>query len=248
MLRCYRFAIGLSLVLGCALAARAQDDVRRDENRDDASRRDTVAPEREEAADRDAGGDSELRRRGLFDRDAAQRQREQGDQPGRGDERDAEQPGRRGRQPAAGVRDGGMRPAGEMSTRDALMMGTRDVLRVHSRTSPASRGDMERLEQTDPEMYALAKADMELELQTRQLVEQFHRAANDDDREQVRRKLVAVVENHFAVRQQRRELEIKRLESQLQRLRDAVKKRSAERQRIMEQHISQLLGTDDSGF
>ncbi len=240
MLRRCQFVIGLSLVLGCALAARAQDDGRKDENREDALRRDASAQEREGASDRD-GGDPEIRRRRLIDRDAAQRgQREQGNQPGRGGQRDADQPNRRPRQPGSETRDdlGGGRPGvgmwpGQMWSREAL---------------PGSRGDLSRLEQSDPEMYQLAKSDMEMEAQTRQLVDQFHRAANDADREQIRGKLAAVVDNHFAVRQERRELEIKRLESQLQRLRDAVKKRAAERQRIMEQHISQLLGTDDSGF
>ncbi|HET6880544.1 MAG TPA: hypothetical protein VFI31_10340 [Pirellulales bacterium] len=112
----------------------------------------------------------------------------------------------------------------------------------------AARGEMDRLKQDDPEMFELAKADAEMDNQTRQLVDQFHRATNDADREQLRGKLVAVVENHFAVRQARRELEIKRLEQQLERLRAAVKKRYEERQKIIEQHVSQVLGSDDAAF
>ncbi|HQU44286.1 MAG TPA: hypothetical protein PK867_15815 [Pirellulales bacterium] len=60
--------------------------------------------------------------------------------------------------------------------------------------------------------------------------------------------MTAVVENHFAVRQQRRELEVKRLEAQLQRLREGLKKRTEERQKLIDEHLSQLLGGDEAGF
>ena len=109
-------------------------------------------------------------------------------------------------------------------------------------------GDAEQLKQDDPEMFALVKADSEMEAQTRQLVDQYHRAANDADREQIRGKLTAVVENHFAVRQQRRELEVKRLEAQLDRLRNSLKKRTEERQKLIDEHLNRLLGDDEAGF
>lgn len=109
-------------------------------------------------------------------------------------------------------------------------------------------GDAERLKQEDPEMFALVKADSEMENQTRQLVDQYRRADNDTDREQIRGKLTAIVENHFAVRQQRRELEVKRLEAQLDRLRNSLKKRTEERQKLIDEHLNRLLGDDEAGF
>jgi hypothetical protein len=55
-----------------------------------------------------------------------------------------------------------------------------------------------------------------------------------------------VVTKHFDVRQQRRELELKRMDEQLQRLRDAIKKRQDSRQRIIDRRVSELVGSDGS--
>ena len=194
------------------------------------------------------------------------------DQGGRGGRRDADQEGRRAERARA---ENDSREAGRAENRRGRIPGAEMMERlrgqapVNARARTANEagqregaermiesargmmrgpGEMERLQHEDPEMFALAKADVDMENQTRQLVDQYHRAVGDADREQLRGKLAAVVENHFEVRQQRRVLEVKRLEAQLQRLRDSLRKRGEERQKIIEQHISQLLGADDTGF
>lgn len=96
-------------------------------------------------------------------------------------------------------------------------------------------------------MLKLRQSDLELEKQTRDLVEEYQKPTAD--REQVRTELTGVIEKHFAVRQERRELEIKSLEKQLARLRDSLKKRESNRQQIIDRHIAELLGTaDELGF
>jgi len=102
--------------------------------------------------------------------------------------------------------------------------------------------------QNDPEMAKLEEADMDLDRKTHELAEQVRRAPDADDREELTKELTDTVDKHFEVRQERRELEIKRLEAQLERLRASLKKRMDERQAIVKQRISNLLGDDEIGF
>jgi len=109
-------------------------------------------------------------------------------------------------------------------------------------------GDIEQLRQSDPEMAKLEEADMDLDRQTHEKAEQFRRAQGTEDRDKLKAELNEIVDKHFQVRQERRELEIKRLETQLERLRASLKKRMEERQTLVKQRISNLLGDDELGF
>jgi len=108
--------------------------------------------------------------------------------------------------------------------------------------------DIERIKDEDPEMYALMKGDQDLERETFDLSNRFRQTMKSDDREKIKAELQAAVEKHFEIRQQRRELELKRLEEQLKRMKDSVAKRLAEKEPIIEQRIKELTGEQDSGF
>ena len=71
----------------------------------------------------------------------------------------------------------------------------------------------------DPEMYKVLKEDRDLEHRTRELAMQYRRASSDE-RTKIKQQLEETVNKHFDVRQQRRTLELKRLEGELQRLRE----------------------------
>jgi len=105
----------------------------------------------------------------------------------------------------------------------------------------------ESLEQRDPEMYKLLKADHDLERQTRELAVQY-RQAPDDEKSSIEKQMKEVVDKHFQVRQDRRRLELKRLEEELKRLRDSFEQRNKAREGIVEKRVSQLLGEDAPGF
>ena len=90
-------------------------------------------------------------------------------------------------------------------------------------------------------MFALVKKDMELERQTRELAMQY-RQASTDEREKIKPQIEEVVGKHFDVRQQRRALELKRLEQQLQQLRETIDRRSKARKEIVERRVSELTG------
>ena len=103
--------------------------------------------------------------------------------------------------------------------------------------------DWDALEKSDPEMHRLLRDDYELEFRCRELVMQYRRAPAEQ-RGGVRRQLKDLVDRHFDVRQQRRLLEVKRLEEELQRLREAINQRNEAREELVGERISELLGDE----
>jgi hypothetical protein len=104
------------------------------------------------------------------------------------------------------------------------------------------------MEKNDPEMYQLLKSDMDLDRQARELAMQYTRAPKDQ-REKIRQQVQELVDKHFEVRQQRRSLELKRLEDELKRLREAMERREKARKELVGKRVTSLLGTDDEvGF
>lgn len=101
-----------------------------------------------------------------------------------------------------------------------------------------------RLEQDDPEMHALLVEDAKLERQTFELAERFRRATAEE-RDEVKAELTSVVGKHFETRQKRRELQLKRMEKEIERLRDAISTRNDSRDKIVGDRIHQLVGEVD---
>ena len=196
--------------------------------------------------DRDTGSQAEADRPqppGPPGGPAMGRRRPPGAQPG----------GRRG--PGGGFGRRGppqMRPAGPPSEGGANRPGRPD------RPGPRSPGhpggpprwphhNWENLQKNEPEMYKLLVAERDLERQERELSIQYRRAPGPQ-RAAVKAELKELVGKHFEVRQQRRMLELKGLEKELRRLREAIDRRNEARDALVGKRITQLIGEDDIDF
>ena len=104
--------------------------------------------------------------------------------------------------------------------------------------------DWEALQKNDPEMHKLLRDDHDMERQTRELAMQYRRAPSQQ-RAAIRKQLDELVNSHFEVRQQRRLLELKRLEEELKRLHEDIDRRNEARQVLVGKRVSQLLGEDN---
>jgi len=102
-------------------------------------------------------------------------------------------------------------------------------------------GDYERLRRDDPEMFALLNQDEMLEKQTLDAADQLRRAPSEQ-REKLQTQLGELVNKHFDVRQQRRELQLKRMAAELARLREAIKQRNDSRDTIIKERMTELVG------
>ena len=107
--------------------------------------------------------------------------------------------------------------------------------------------DWEAMEKSDPDMFKLFSKDHALERRTRELSVQY-RQAPKEQRPSIRKELVEAVDAHFEVRQERRSLELKRLEEELNRLRSAIERRSKAKKDISSRRVAELLGEDDMNF
>lgn len=99
----------------------------------------------------------------------------------------------------------------------------------------------------DKEMQDLVDKETELSKKTTELVRVL-KAAAADKKAEVRTQLTTVVEEHFAVRQQQRELQLKRIEEEVKKLREAIEKRNTAKKEIIERRIAELTGEDTIGF
>ena len=96
-------------------------------------------------------------------------------------------------------------------------------------------------EPDDPEMREISRKDSEMERQTMELATQY-RSARGDEREKLKTQVSDLVAKHFDVRQERRKLQLKRMEEELKRLREAITKRDASTDTIVKNRLSELLG------
>lgn len=108
------------------------------------------------------------------------------------------------------------------------------------------REDWHSLEKHDPEMFKVMREERELEQESVELAQAYRRAPTDEQAA-VKEKLLQTVTRHFEVRQQRRTIEIKRLEQELQRLRESIERRTKAQEAIVNDRVSKLLGIDE-GF
>ena len=97
----------------------------------------------------------------------------------------------------------------------------------------------------DPEMAKLLQVDQQMEAAAQMLVKSYRNAQDEDSREIVRVEIRKLTEKHFLLRQNRREMEISKLADQLERVREAVQKRTDRKQMIIDRRVSQLLGEQD---
>lgn len=99
----------------------------------------------------------------------------------------------------------------------------------------------------DPEMSQLIERDRELERRTRELAAQLRHGAADsnaENTEDLKNEIADTVREHFAARQERRELELKRLTEHLERLKHSFERRNEASDEIISRRISELTGEE----
>lgn len=109
------------------------------------------------------------------------------------------------------------------------------------------RDDFASMEKNDPELFKVMKTERELERSVRDTVTKYREAAKGE-RAKIKEELHSLVTKQFEARQQRRALELKRLEEELKQLRETAERREKDRKTLIDRHVSELLGEDESTF
>jgi hypothetical protein len=96
----------------------------------------------------------------------------------------------------------------------------------------------------DPETQALAEKEDKLEQEVQGDVSQY-KSADAATKATLKKHIAGIAGQQFDIRQQSRELEVKRLEAELARIRESIQKRNDNREQILKHHVAQLLHEED---
>jgi len=97
----------------------------------------------------------------------------------------------------------------------------------------------------DPEMDELEAQDHQLDRQTFDLVARYRMNVPSEERAELKKQIQEVVTKHFELRQKKRQLQLTRMEKELQRMRDEIKRRSEAQSEIVGRRLGELLGERD---
>ena len=118
--------------------------------------------------------------------------------------------------------------------------GATQALPAHSDFSPYGAGNFV-FRSADPELEKLHAQEAQIEGEVHSLLAQYGQTEKEGDRSAIKKKLSASLEKQFDLQQKRRDLEVARIEAQLKRLRELIKKRSDSRQTIIDKRLDQVL-------
>ena len=133
----------------------------------------------------------------------------------------------------------GERPEGDRPGDRPRILGERD----EGRGPPPRHPEGQFPAEGDHEMQELMHKDMLLERESMELARRYRMVAGEQ-REEVIQRLRKVTEDHFAARQSRRELQIKRMEFEVNRMKEETAARKEARDAILRRRLQELLGEE----
>ena len=101
------------------------------------------------------------------------------------------------------------------------------------------------LESKDPEQYKQMIEEKNLEKESRLLGKKYRELPEGTEKDKLLEDLKGILERSFDLRQMNRQVEIDRLESRLQELKDQNKQRLDKREEIIQHRLSQIIGEKD---
>jgi hypothetical protein len=235
--------------------AEAQD--REARQRAEAERQEQEAVRRREEAHRQRARAEEESRRAAQERDRAENERGRQQEEERARDRKERKAGPPPKERREGAPDRPAPPRGERvrppGPPDRPQFGPEGGFRPGMPGMPPGRGGMMRIfgaAPDDPEMQEINSADDRLERETQALAQRIRQSrGSPEEREGLKKRLNEMVNEHFEIRQTRRRLELKRLEDQIARLRQAIEKREANREALIRERLAQLGGEhEELGF
>ncbi len=104
---------------------------------------------------------------------------------------------------------------------------------------------LEHLKEVDPEAYKLAEKIARLEGKAFDMAIKYKREQSEEKREKIKKELKDLLYQIFEMRQRLREMRIKRLEREIERLKEMLKERERMKDKIVEHHLTELIFGED---
>ena len=99
-----------------------------------------------------------------------------------------------------------------------------------------------RLEEEDPERYELKKKQRSLDIKSHKLANQYKATSKENEKKEIKKELMNVLNELFDMREADRKEEIKRLNNRLEELKSILAKREQMKKDIIERRFKELTG------
>ncbi|MBI5779847.1 MAG: hypothetical protein HZA49_10415 [Planctomycetes bacterium] len=107
------------------------------------------------------------------------------------------------------------------------------------------RMKLRELKERDPQRYEQVIQERRMETEIKGLAMQCRKSQDNAEKEELKKQIKVRLEKLFDLRETQRETEIKRLEEQLTKLKEKMKTRKANRDKIIERRGKELIGEED---
>jgi hypothetical protein len=104
---------------------------------------------------------------------------------------------------------------------------------------------LKELRERDPERFEQIMIERRMETEIKELSSQYRKSQDSEEKEGLKKQIKAKLEKLFDLREKQREAEIKRIEQELTKLKEKMKIRKANRDKIIERRQKELLGEED---
>ena len=101
------------------------------------------------------------------------------------------------------------------------------------------------LRERDPQRFEQIMKERQMENEIKELSLQCRKSQNNDEKEEIKKDIKTRLEKLFDLREAQRENEIKRMEQELNKLKEKMKTRKTNRDKIIERRQKELIGEED---
>lgn len=99
-----------------------------------------------------------------------------------------------------------------------------------------------RLREEDPEAYEMFKEMFKLQEQVRDLAESYKKEDSEKEKQEIRQKMENLLSEAFDMKLKLGERRLQKLEERLSKLADFLQKRKEHKEKIIQQHLAELIG------
>lgn len=98
------------------------------------------------------------------------------------------------------------------------------------------------LKKNNPQMYERIIHQQRLERELRELAEKYHQSKDEKERESIKKQIRSILEKIFGLMEQNASEDIKRMEKEVNKLKEKLARKQAERDKLIEDRLKEIIG------
>ena len=109
------------------------------------------------------------------------------------------------------------------------------------RTALHQKHELEMLKEIDPERYELKEKCFKLEVKSRNLAEDYRTTKSKNEKKEIEKGLNSILNKLFDLKEKDKKFELKKLEKEIEKLKEVMTERKKHKAEIIEQYLERLL-------